>query len=99
MNKKSSFGIYTTLHKLIINKKMKITKKILTFSFQKLDNSLIDHLAFLGLTNLEIVYLGENPISTIQQSFVIQLCLTNPKCIICLSPNALKPGCTWRAMN
>jgi len=44
----------------------------------------IDRQSFLGLTNLEIVYLANNPISSTQQSYVTQLCLSNPKCIICL---------------
>jgi Leucine-rich repeat (LRR) protein len=44
----------------------------------------IHRLTFLGLTNLEVVYLGSNPISLTQTGFVNQLCLTNPRCIICL---------------
>ena len=44
----------------------------------------IHRLTFLGLTNLEVVYLGENPISLTQTSFINQLCLTNPRCIVCL---------------
>jgi len=44
----------------------------------------IDRLSFLGLTNLEVVYLKDNPICSTHQSIVLQLCLTNPKCMICL---------------
>jgi hypothetical protein len=44
----------------------------------------IDRLSFLGLTNLEVVYLANNPISVTQPFSVLALCLTNPKCAICL---------------
>ena len=43
----------------------------------------IHRLTFLGLTNLEVVYLGDNPISLTQPGFINQLCLTNPRCIVC----------------
>ena len=38
-----------------------------------------------GLTNLEYVNLANNPISSIQPSYVKQLCSTNPKCKIFLN--------------
>jgi hypothetical protein len=38
----------------------------------------------LGLTNLEVVYLANNPMTAMQPSSVLQLCLTNPKCTVCL---------------
>ena len=44
----------------------------------------IDRLSFLGLSNLEVVNLFGNPIVTTQPTYVLQLCLTNPKCIICI---------------
>jgi len=42
----------------------------------------LDRNIFLGLLNLEEVYLESNPISIMQPSYVKQLCLTNPRCTI-----------------
>jgi Leucine-rich repeat (LRR) protein len=45
----------------------------------------IDRLAFVGLTNLEYVNLASNPITLTQPSLVLQLCQSNPKCVICIN--------------
>ena len=42
----------------------------------------IERQSFLGTLNLEEVYLGNNPISSILPSYVKRLCSTNPKCRI-----------------
>ena len=42
----------------------------------------IDRNVFLGLIFLEYVYLYENPISSLQSSYVSQRCVTNPICVI-----------------
>jgi Leucine-rich repeat (LRR) protein len=39
---------------------------------------------FVGLENLEKVFLGQNPISSKNPNFVRSLCETNPKCTIYL---------------
>ena len=50
------------------------------------DNNLvsIDRNILVGLVNLEYVYIGNNPISQLQPAFVIQLCKTNPQCLVYL---------------
>ena len=52
-----------------------------------LDNNrleIIDQNVFVGMDDLEKVYLGSNPISTKQPDYVKSLCSTNPKCKIIL---------------
>ena len=56
---------------------------LLTLTSNKLIQ--IDRQCFVGLVNLETVQLGNNPISTVQMSFVIELCESNPKCTILLN--------------
>ena len=42
----------------------------------------IDRLVFVGLINLELVYMMNNPISDLMPSLVERLCSTNYKCKI-----------------
>ena len=58
-------------------------KKIVNIDLKANNIVSIHRLTFLGLTNLEVVYLGDNPISS-EYFIVAQLCLTNPRCKVCL---------------
>lgn len=42
----------------------------------------IDYDVFVGLNSLKSVYFGLNPITSIQQSYVLSLCKSNPRCKI-----------------
>jgi Leucine-rich repeat (LRR) protein len=42
----------------------------------------IDFDVFVGLNNLKSVYFGLNPITSVQQSYVLSLCKSNPRCKI-----------------
>ena len=56
------------------------------------DNKLITVPAksFYGLVNLQYIYIGNNPIATSAPYSLIQLCLGNPKCHVCLYTSCVK---------
>ena len=90
---RGSSSYYTKLTHIYLNSNLLTTITASTFSlvpslvYLYLNNNkiiTIESKSFLGLVNLQFAFVGENPIATSQPLLLVQLCLTNPKCTICL---------------